>query len=149
MKLVRTLIVPIMHYHALVYGNFDSASKGKLQLVINSAARYVYNKRKYDHISNEARNILNCDISSFYNVINLVFLHKLINSQCPLYLYEKLNFAQSLRTFNLIKPVHQYLVTSRTFFVSAIGLWNSLPFAIKKIQNQGLFKMAVRNQFYF
>jgi len=147
LKVVKSLVVPIMSYSGLVYGNMDSASKQKLQLAINSAARYVFLQRKFDHISKYSERILNCDITNFFNVINLVFMHKLIYTQCPSYLYNKLTFARSSRTQNLIIPSFNYLVTSRTFFVSAIKLWNSLPPVIKTIQNQRLFKKAVCNLF--
>ena len=145
LQLVKSLCIPIMTYSGLIYGNMDSASKQKLQLVINSAARYVYNQRKFDHISMYSKRILNCDITNFFNVINLVFIHKLIYTQCPQYLSSKLTYAHSSRTQNLILPNFKYLVTSRTFFVSAVKLWNMLPPVIKTIQNQRLFKKAVRD----
>jgi len=147
LKLAKTLLVPILSYSGLVYGNLDSASRQKVQLCLNNAARYVFQLRKYDHISAYSCQLLNCDISTFYTVMNLVFLHKLINTQCPSYLFDKLNFAQSARTLNLIIPNFNYLVTSRMFFVSAVKLWNALPSSVKSIRNPKLFKLAVVNSF--
>ena len=143
LKLIKSLLVPILSYGGLVYGNLDSSSRQKLQLAVNNAARYVFLKQKYDHISVFSKQILNCDVKKFYEVINLVFMHKLIYTHIPQYLFNKLSFCQSTRSFNLILPIAKYLVTSRMFFVSTAKLWNNLPVDIKRIRNKKLFKLAV------
>jgi len=142
LSIVKSLLVPILLYGGLVYGNLDAACNQKLQLVLNNAARYVFNLRKFDHISIYAKQILNCDVPTFFKVQRIIYLHKLIHTQSPGYLFEKLNFALSPRTSNLILPRANYLSTSRTFFVSAAKLWNSLPHDIKFIQSPALFKLA-------
>jgi len=147
LRIVRSLIIPIISYGAQVYGNLDSASKCKLQLALNNAARYIFNKRKYDHISNYAKEILNCDINSYFNKLNLIYLFKLIHSNVPEYLFAKLSFVQSTRTRNLVTPTFNYLVSSRTFFVSAVKLWNSLPNSTKQSPNLKLFKLAIDDLF--
>ena len=147
LKLIKSLLIPVISYSGLVYGKLDSASKSKLQLAINNAARYVFMKRKYDHISIYARQILSHDITNHYNILNLIFLHKLIYTKCPQYLFEKLRFANSVRTLNIITPAFNYLASSRLFFVNAIKLWNLLPTNIKSIRNPESFKLAVNSFF--
>ena len=142
-KLIKTLLVPIMSYGAQVYGCIDCSSKQKLQYVINNAARYAFNKRKFDRISTYSIQILNCDIYNYFKKINLYFMFKLIHSKVPDYLFRKLKFVQSTRTFNLVIPKHKYLTTSRTFFISAVKCWNSLPITTKKSRNLALFKLNV------
>ena len=51
LKLVKTLITPFLTFGANVFGDLDSVSFKKLQVSINNCSRFVYNKRKYDHIS--------------------------------------------------------------------------------------------------
>lgn len=143
LKVVRTLIIPLLTYGAQVYGSPDSASKQKLQLATNNAARFIYNLRKFDHISAYTKKILNCDIFTYFKKLNLLFLFKLLHSQVPDYLYKKLIFAQSSRTHNLVIPRYRYLSSSRTFFVSAVRLWNSLPNPTKQISLFGLFRLDV------
>lgn len=65
LKLVKTLLVPIISYQELVYGCPDKGSLSKLQLLINNAARYVHSKRKFDHISELSMQILGCSLSKF------------------------------------------------------------------------------------
>lgn len=147
LKLVKTFLIPVMSYSGLIYGNLDSESKHKLQLAINSAARYVYRKRKFDHISLQSKTIINCDLSTFYKIQNLLFLQKLINTHCPMYLFEKLNFSRSSRTCNLIVSDFNYLVTSRLFFVSVVKQWNDLPNDIKLCRDSKRFKLAINRLF--
>lgn len=146
LSIAKSLLVPILSYGALIYGDLDFASKQKLQHVMNNAARYIFGLRKYDHVSTFTLQILKCEIQTYFNIINLNFLYKLINTQCPRYLFEKLKFAQSSRTYNLILPKFKYLVSSRMFFVSTVKHWNSLPTQIKMLRNYSLFKLSVNNQ---
>ena len=66
------------YIYSNVYGNLDCASMNKLQLAINNCARFVYNKIKYDHISQCSVNILLTTLASFLNIRNLIQIHKII-----------------------------------------------------------------------
>ena len=59
---MRTLVLPNLSCCDLVYGSMDAASKNKLQLCLNNLARFVFTKRKYDAISEDAYKILNCSL---------------------------------------------------------------------------------------
>lgn len=86
LKLVKTLIILIISYHELIYGCLDKASMNKYQLMINNCARYIYLKRKYDHISNFSKTILECSLSAFFD-------------RRLLYLYIRLSFLVHRNTF--------------------------------------------------
>jgi len=147
MKLVRTLIVPLLTYGSIVYGVLDALSYHKLQLLLNNSARYIFSKSRYDHISEFSHQILNRSLANFLNVRNAIFLHKLLINKEPNYLYEKLVPALSPRTHNLIIPQFKYVASSRMFFVNAPKIWNSLPSDIKTEENFKRFKLAVLNYF--
>ena len=121
-RLVKTNIIPFKVYGANVYENFDSCSMRKLQLVINNFARIVYNKRKYDHISQYSSNILGTSLEAFLNARNLLLLHKITLTTTPLYLHECLTFSSSRRSHNILVPVHKYQKTSRMVFLNAAKL---------------------------
>jgi len=148
MKLVRFLILPFLSYGEIVYGNMDEASATKLKRVINNMARFVFSKRRYDRISAYSIKILDCNLRTYLEKRNLIFLHKLIYSKCPHYLYSKLAFAQSARTRNLILPESRFSATSRMFFVSTVKQWNSLPNYIKSLTSIGHFRLALENFFF-
>lgn len=147
MKLVRSLILPFLSYGEIVYGTMDEASLTKLKRIINNMARFVFAKRRYDRISAFANQILNCSLRTYLEKRNLIFLHKLINSKCPHYLFSKLEFAQSARTRNFILPESRFSATLKMFFVSTVKLWNSLPNNIKSETNMGRFRLALESHF--
>lgn len=66
-KLITSLIVPYITYFEIVYGKLDSHSLHKLNIAINSATRYVFGLKKYDHLSSMRNSILGCDLQNFLN----------------------------------------------------------------------------------
>ena len=147
LKLIHSLILPLILYAANVYGDMDAESLRKLQFAVNNCARFVYNKRKYDHISHLSQNILGFSIINFLHIRNLLFMHKLVYSKTPHYLFCKLHFFHSNRVNNLILPNCKLKSTSRMFFISAIKLWNSLPMYLKNESNYFKFKFSISEMF--
>ena len=147
LKLIHSLILPLILYAANVYGDLDAESLRKLQLAVNNCARFVFKKRKFDHISHLTHNILGSSIVNFLHLRNVLFMHKLIFSKTPVYLYCKLNFFHSNRINNLILPKCKLKSTSRMFFISAVKVWNSLPMYLKNESNYFKFKSSVSEMF--
>lgn len=147
LKLMKTLLVPIISYAEVVYCKLDSVSMHKLQVAFNNMVRYVYGLRRYDHVSLYQNSILGCTLAQFLDARNCIFLHKIIYSRLPTYLFTKLQFAQSARTFNLIIQPFNYLNSTRLFFTYTIRLWNSLPEHIKRTWRASSFKKAILNHF--
>lgn len=146
-KLVLSLIVPIITYSEVVYGNLDYLSQRKLQVAFNDAVRYIHGLRRHDHISSQSKSLLGCTLTQYVNARNCIFLHNIIHNKSPPYLFHKIRFAQSTRTLNLVLRSFKYLNSSRLFFVHALRLWNSLPLRIKRLNNSSSFKDAVLKHF--
>lgn len=146
-KLVLTLIIPIITYAEVVYCSLDSLSQHKLQVAFNDAVRYVHGLRRYDRISVLSKNLLGCTLQQYLNARACIFLHKIIISKSPPYLFCKLKFSRSRRTFNINIPCFKYLNSSRLFFIHAIRLWNSLPLNIKGTLTTANYKIAIFSHF--
>lgn len=142
-RLVKLLIMPIITYSVLVYSKLDSHSSHKLFVAFNNVTRYVFALRRFSHVSDVSKAILGCSITSYLDARNCIFLHKLIYSKTPPYLYNKLRFSVSNRSLNLILPKFNYLQSQRLFFINAIRLWNLLPNNIKNINRTSSFKHSI------
>ena len=92
LKLVKIFITPFIIYGSNVYESPDSSCMKKLQLSTNNCARFVYNMRKYDHISQYSLNILGTSLESFLNTRNVLPIHKIIYTKTPQYLQDYLEF---------------------------------------------------------
>jgi len=133
----------VINYAEIVYSKLDSASLTKLQVAFNYAARYAYNIRFDESISRWSEKILGATVKQHLCARNCIFLHKLLFSKKPSYLYGKLCFPSSDRSRNLLIPHCNYLNSERLFFVNAIRLWNVLPTDIQAVYERGLFKKRV------
>ena len=51
LRLVKTLILPLITYAENVYCDSDSLSQRKLQVAFNDAVRYIYGLRRCEHVS--------------------------------------------------------------------------------------------------
>ena len=129
------LIMPIINYAEVVYSDLESLSSHKLQVAFNDSVRYIYQVRRYDRISLMARNTLGCTLEQHRIIKNCLFLFKLISRRTPYYLYSKLQFTRSVRTFNIVTLRYNYLNSSQLFFINAVKIWNSLPQNIKRVSN--------------
>lgn len=130
--LVRALIVPIFTYCDTVFCTLDAGSCRRIQVAFNSCIRYIHNLRYYDHVSHLESCVLGVPLMVYYKFRVACFLYKLIVTAKPGYLYQRLNFALSSRSCQLLVPRHRTLSYGRTFFVSAIGVWNRLPVHVKR-----------------
>ena len=110
LKLVRTLIVPFLTNMANIYGELDSVSSRKLQISINNCARYIYNKRKFENISEFSNKMFGCSCASYFIFRNLLLLHSIIYTKNRAYLYNKLSFLKSKRTCNIRVSKHNFLI---------------------------------------
>lgn len=129
--LAKVYILPGLLYGCELFASCDSASKRKLNVIFNNVIRYVYGLKRYDHVT------------QFWSLLSLLFLHKIIYSRKPFYLFEKLSFNRSNRGKLIIPPQRRSLVSEWQFFIHAVRLWNTLPHNIQLLSNAISFKKNI------
>lgn len=143
LRLVKSLIIPHFTYCRAVYPLLDAKCTRKVNVAFNDCVRFVYNLKRYDHVSSYANAILECPIQTYIDRRALSLLHKLIVAKTPSYLYEQLNFLHSSRHESLLIPRMKYKVGQRSFFVVVSRLWNSLPNSVRRLLRTSDFKNAL------
>lgn len=138
--LAKSYLIPGLIYGCELFANCDSASKRKLNVLYNNIIRYVYGLRKYDHVSNFSSNLYGVSFDNFLKIRVLIYLHKIIYTQNPQYLFEKIRFARSQRGKKIIIPLHRCLVSEWHFYLYSSRLWNSLPQTQQLNSNANSFK---------
>ena len=116
--IAKTYMIICLLYGCELFGNCDSSSKRKLNVLFNNIARYVYNLRRYDHIFVAVRNLYVVTFDKLLNIRVLLFLHRIVNKRIRTYLFDRLLFVQS---------PHRYLFFEWQFYLHAIRLYNILP----------------------
>lgn len=143
LKLVKALIIPILTYGCELFADPDYQSLQKLNVAFNSIARFVFNLRRYDHVSSHAQQLLGCSLQAFLKYRCCSFLFKLIVNQTPSYLFDKLNFCSSNRFILLRSFTFNNLTSRRQFFVYAVRLWNHIPSHLKTgIENRTFHRLS-------
>lgn len=127
MLLAKAYLIPGLIYGCEIFSNCDSTSKNKLDILYNNIIRYVYGLRKYDHVSSFTKSLYGVTFENFLKIRVLIFLHKIIYTRKPQYLYNNIQFARSNRGKKIIIPKHRCLVSEWQFYINAVRLWNTIP----------------------
>lgn len=145
--LAKSYIIPGLLYGCELFANCDSSSKRKLNVIFNNITRYVYGLKRYDSVHRFSRSLYGISLEYLLKTKILIFLHKIIYTRKPLYLFRKLNFTRSNRGRKIIPLIHRSLVSEWQFFIYSIRLWNSLPHNIQIISSANEFKSQIFNYF--
>jgi hypothetical protein len=132
-KLCESLVLPIYHYCSIVfYPCLDLATKNRLHIVQNTCCRFIYDLRKFDHISDKRKELKWLNMCNTVKLHFAMFLTRLLDTDSPIYLREKLIFRAAvhermLRDRSLLTmPQHHSAMFQRSFTYNAVSLYNSL-----------------------
>ena len=95
MLLAKTYLIPTLLYSCEIFANCDTISNRKINVAYNNIARYVFNIKRFDHISIYSKEMLGMSLNNFLNFRTITLIHKIISDKEPTYLYHKLTFTKS------------------------------------------------------
>lgn len=139
LKLCESLILSKLSYCDVVFGSYLlKIDKNRLQRIQNSCIRFSYGIRKFDHISHKFQDAGWLKIADMQKYHFLCFTHKLLISNKPSYLYNKLvklssfNLNRTSRNKNiLLIPKHNTAAFAHSFSYLAPKQYNQLPINLK------------------
>lgn len=138
--LAKTYLIPVLLYGCEIYANCTRYDFNKLKVAYNNIARYIYGRGPRDSISSFSYLIYQMSFENLLKFKTLIFLHKIITTQQPDYLFKALRFGRSVRGKKLIQTKHKSAFSQRQFFIYSTSLWNQLPNHIQIISNAIRFK---------
>ena len=166
--LTHDLKVQLAHSNILFHLDFCNATYGalseknlqKLQKIQNAAVRFIFNlygKKRHGHITPYLKKLhfLPVHLRIKYKVALLVF--KCLNNQAPKYLSDLLKLrpinSHYLRIHNDfflldIPPPHNLKNTSAAFSYNGPKVWNSLPYALRCLNNISEFKKKLKTHYF-
>ena len=141
--LVKTLLFPFFDYGDVIYNNLNESYAQTLQRSQNACIRFIYNLRKYDHIS------------GWYKINKILTLHKRRQFHCLCLLYKTVKTAspsylanhfvrlksprfQESQVFCIPKSKTNYY--NKSYTVVAAREWNKLPLSVKNSKSLKSFK---------
>ncbi|KAK3915830.1 RNA-directed DNA polymerase from mobile element jockey, partial [Frankliniella fusca] len=146
-RLVQCLIFPILDYGSVVTFGMLVKSAEKLQRVQNACARFVFNLPRDCHITQYLTKLKWLPVTQRRNLHSLCLLKKVLNQKCPIYLFEKLTFVNTIseRTRRDDRPllcIKQHTTDKErgSFWISGALLWNQLPATVLRSNSPESFK---------
>lgn len=151
--LCETLVLSHFNYCDVVYGFcLDSTDKNRIQKVQNSCIRFIYNLRKYDHISHTFKDLVWLNMENRRRLHFLVFVKRIVDSSIPSYLFNRLVHRSFFHSRNT-RTSHMYSIPSHTtemykssFTYSSAYYFNKLPEELKT-QSNFTFKKQLKATF--
>ena len=145
--LMCSLVLSKLDYcNSLFYG-IHSDSLSKLQYAQNCAARLVFQRRKFDHVSDIFMELhwLPVHIRILYKV--LLTVHKCLYQTSPVEVNSLITF-ESTRTFNLQIPRCYTSHGDKAFSVYSAKEWNILPLYLKTEVSVKNFKKLLKTYLF-
>ena len=139
LKLFKSLILPHFNYGDILMLSISETNRVKLNVALNDCIRFIYNLRLGDHVTHLQKNLIGCPFLNYFKYRSVLFMHKLILTREPGYLYDRLNISSFSRTCRLIVPINRTALYNASFFVRGVSVYNSLPSSLKAITSLSCF----------
>jgi Reverse transcriptase (RNA-dependent DNA polymerase) len=142
--LINSLILPKFDYCDVVFIHINENLKNKLQKMQNRCIRFIYNRKKFDHISScyKELNWLKLDKRRELHLGCLIY--KIKQNKTPVYLYNMLSESSNIHNYNTRTKCSLPSVNNdygkKMFKFFGPQFWNSIPQTIRDENNFYKFK---------
>lgn len=139
--LIKALIVPKLLYCSNVFLGMPMSEWNTMKVCFNACVRFIFNLSMRTSISPYVVEVLGCSLKQLAEFRACTFLHQMLATQSPSYLYENLIFPrfQRGRTLKLPTP-YSSKERNNSFFVLVPRFWNDLKPHLRAISTLSSFK---------
>ena len=150
-RLVQALVLPTLYYGNIVTSDMADVYSIKIQRLQNASIRFIFDLRRDCHITPFYEKLGWLKIKNRHKLSSLLLLKKVITTNLPLYLSERIipvshTVATRLNRSGkpmLLVPQHRTDTHRGAFWISAVILWNKLPPSCHKATSTNSFKNRV------
>lgn len=144
--LVQALVLPLIDYACLVYNDILETPNLRVQRLVNSCIRFIFNCRKdasitplrnqleWLRVENRRVYMLGCQV------------YGILNSQRPRHMYDSISSifqevrrSERLQTPKIVIPTYSTTTMKNSFFVKAAELLNNLSYTPEVITSSSMF----------
>ena len=149
---VETYILALFNFGCPVLQNLSSKTAGKIQKLQNACIRFIFNLRKFDHLTPYFKKIKMLRMDDRRDIQSLTIVHNILNGRAPDYLIDKVEFNYVVHDHDtriregLRVPRAKTMYGQNRFFRKQLQSYNDIKKAIKFRQNisTATFKYKVK-----
>ena len=145
--LVCAFVLSKLDYCNSLYCGIDSSLISKLQYTQNCAARLIYQRRKYDHVTDIFIDLHWLPVKKRMLYKILLTVHNCLYNISPIELNNLITL-ESVRTFILQIPRCNTSYGDRAFSVNSAKVWNTLPLHLKTETSVINFKKLLKTYLF-
>ena len=156
-SIVQALVCSRVDFNNSLYYGLPQKQIQRLQRIQNCAARLIFNKRKFDHITPSLIELHWLPVHARITFKLLVLTYKCLNDLAPSYL-KSLLLPKSETIFKLRSTCNPYLLKTpasrlvyggdRAFSTAATFEWNKLPIEIQSSESIEIFKRKLKTHLF-
>jgi len=147
-KIIQSLIMPKFDYCDIVYMHLSTKLQNKLQKMHNLCIRFIFNLKKFDHISNYFKQLNYLDLAKRRLLHLGCLLFKLNINDTPKYLKDMITNTNEIHNYNTRSrnyiPNINKSSGQKMFKFYAPKFWNNIPTTIKNASNICEFKQMYK-----
>jgi hypothetical protein len=153
-KLVNTLVLPIIDYCIIVFCNMSEEDLNRLQVAQNNAIRYIFDVKRREHITPYYSKLGWLKVRERRDLQICIMTHKILHGYAPAYLTDLFTVMGNVRSRAtrahcnyLLAPVVGRKISERSFSVMGYRLWNNLSAELCTMKATAIFKNKLELKF--
>lgn len=153
--LCDSLVLSHFSYGDVVYGPcLDVITSRRIQRIQNSCIRLICGLRGREHVSHKLKEIHWLNMANRRLLHASVFYHKVVITQTPPYLYNKIRFRTDVHNVNIRRKsmitssMHKTVLYERCFLFNIYKVYNEIPADLKQYSKIAVFKMHMRKALF-
>jgi len=152
------VVLTKLDYGSATLAGLPAAQLDRLQTVLNAAARLIYRRRKFDHVSPLLEKLHWLRVPERITFRLAVLAYRCQHNMAPRYLATQLNrvrnvgHRQHLRSSSSavldVPRTNRATIGDGAFNVSAARAWNSLTTAVQSSESLGTFRRRLKDELF-
>jgi hypothetical protein len=147
-----------LDYGCATLAGLPDTLTGRLQSVLNAAARLVFSARKYDHVTSLLKDLHWLRVPERIDYRLALLVYRCLHGIAPSYLANELTRVadqesrQRLRSSStatlIVPPTRLSTIGDRAFPVAASRVWNTLPPLVTSSQSLPVFRKRLKAELF-
>ena len=157
LSMVVSLVLQRLDFGNATLAGLPAYQLSRLQSVLNAAARLVFSRSKYDHVTPLLQELHWLRIEQRIEFKLSVLVFRCLNGLAPSYLSRDLQRVSELvarrrlrssSTSTLVVPPTRLSTGDRAFPVAAARTWNSLPTSLTSLSSLASFRRQLKTELF-